>query len=178
MFNIKAQTNIDDYIEYSKYYLKHSADGQQVIRGWKLALPYVSSIVLIITIILRPEFNLIMFMLCSFVVASIVWWLIAEPLCLNNVNKQIERLGKKQSLPYDSNMEITFEEDYVYVDSQYSESKFYYPVFERAVINGKYLYLFKSRALGFIIRIEDCQDQQEFNQLVDFLRKKIKVWDE
>ena len=150
MFEFDYTITEKEYIDFNCYHAIHSPAGKKTLLILFLVMPTIFLIQLIFDVSSgRTEY--IVGKAVLFAAYSGVWALILKPLMLLSVRVNTLLLKKNGKLPYDSQVELKFDEEFIYEKTSLTEIKMSYAKLERIAVGKTGVYLYHTVLSAFVI---------------------------
>lgn len=164
-----------DYIDFNKYQLLHSAAGKKNLLIIRF-LPLLFSVFLFLIMLMAGTgTGLLVTEAVVLGIISVLSFFFSERFVLKGMDKTIEKLKKDGKLPYSTDGRLIFTEEYIQEITAASETKVFYTSIEKVCVSEHIIYLFFSSAQAFLIPDSCFTGNGQKEQLLQFLQTKVNT---
>ena len=174
MFEFDYTVTEKDYIEFNRYHANHSPSGEKSRRILTLIVPAILVIQLLIEIIGGKTENIVG-MAIIYLLYSVFWVLIIGPILRLSVRMNTMFLKKNGKLPYDNEINLKFDEEFIYEKTRLTEIKMSYEKLERISAGKKGVYLYHTVISAFLIPNNAFANAARKYDFLQFIHKKTNL---
>lgn len=174
MFEFNYIVTENDYFEFNRYHAMHSPVGIKSRRISMLMLPAILFILLVIDIIngRTESMGIKVFIYAAF---SGLWALLIGPLMRINIKFSTNLLKKNGKLPYDSQISLRFDDEFIYEKSTLTEIKMSYAKLERIAVGEAGIYLYHTVISAFLIPNRVLASAIQKHDFLEFIHQKTNL---
>jgi 5-bromo-4-chloroindolyl phosphate hydrolysis protein len=175
MFKFNYNIDIDDYLSFNSYCLSNSENGKKSLISYKLVLPALSFIILLLLICLKSDFELIAIEFILFAIMSTLWVIFSKKMQLISLKNNIEKLEKSGKAPYTKEGTLIFDEEFIYDINSLSETKMKYSAVEKIATTEDAIYIFYNAVQAFIVPTRCFCNVNEKQNFIKFIYSKLQT---
>lgn len=175
MFEFKITLNDDDYLRFNQYHLLNSPIGKKSLMSFRLIIPFICFMVVVIFCIAGSDFQLILFEAIVMVIFSIVWIGYSKKKILKSMEKRIKRMKKEGRLPYSNESILKFEDENMHEITPSTENKTNYSLIEKIAVTEKAIYIYFSSVQAYILPVSAFSDEMERQNFLEFINLKADI---
>ena len=174
MFEFDYTITEKDYWDFNQYHTLHSPAGKKTL----LVLSFIIPVLLLIQIVvdvLKGYAEYIIGVAVIYAVFSGIWALLLRPMMLIGVRLNMVLLKKNGKLPYDSQINLRFEENFIYEKAQLTETKMSYEKLEQIAVGKKGVYLYHTVMSAFLIPNSVFTNAAQKHDFLQFIHQKTNL---
>lgn len=173
LFKLNINLTEDDYISFNHFHSFESAHGKKLIRKSRiffiLAMIFLSALVVFVlgwtTFSVTYAALLVLF--------TLLYMIFFQKVMMRILKKQINHLKKVGKLPFDPVSTLEFHDDKLVEITALQRTEQSYSIFERiCVVKDRYILLYKSSVVAYILPILQVNEQLNQEKLIAFLSEK------
>jgi hypothetical protein len=175
MYEFKITLDDDDYMLFNQYHLFHSSIGKRTIMSFRLMIPFICFMVVVIFYIAGSDFLLILIEAIAMLIFSIIWICNCKKMFLKTINKGIKKMKKEGRLPYSSEAVLTFDDDNIHEITPNTENKTKYSLIEKIAVTEKAIYIYFSSLQAYILPMTAFTDEKSKLEFLEFINSKVDI---
>jgi len=172
MFQFCYTLNENDYFEFNKYHAFNSPASRKNMIIYRFIVPiiFVACGLIAGTIVDEPVVTYYFYI--AFGIVAILWLIFFKPLMAKQIKKNIGRIKKSGKLPYQSNVTISFEDDFFVETTENGEARVKYSTIERVIITEKAIYIYINAVQAILLPFTVFSDEQKHDDFIVFIEEK------
>lgn len=174
MFEFDYTISEKDYYEFNRYHALHSPVGKKSRRIITLIIPFVFLIQLLIDIMNGRTENIVGIAIV-YLLYSLVWTLMVGFLIRLSLRMNTKFLKKNGKLPYDNQIELRFDEDFIYEKAPLTEIKMSYAKLERVAVGKEGVYLYHTVMSAFVMPNKVFTNTAQKYDFLQFMHQKTNL---
>lgn len=174
MFELNYTITEKDYWNFNRYHTLHSPAGKNTLLVLSLIIPVLLLMQLVVDV-LKGNAEYIIGVAVIYAAFSGIWALLLRPILLIGVRLNTLLLKKNGKLPYDSQVELKFDEEFIYEKSSLTEIKMSYAKLERIAVDKAGVYLYHTVLSAFVIPNSAFSSAVQKYDLLQFIHKKTNL---
>ena len=174
MFEFDYTITEKDYWNFNRYHTLHSPAGKKTL----LVLSFIIPVLLLIQIVvdvLKGYAEYIIGVAVIYAVFSGIWALLLRPMMLIGVRLNMVLQKKNGKLPYDSQIILRFDENFIYEKAPLTETKMSYAKLERIAVGKKGVYLYHTVMSAFLIPNSVFTNAAQKHDFLQFIHHKTNL---
>ena len=172
MYHFTYVLSEKDYWELNKFHLLYSKSGKRSINLMRLTVPMILLAFILLSDVWEVEFNTILLEIIIFTIGSIVWLFAAKPVVLFRAKRHIATMKKDGKLPFEKNVSLQFDEDFVIGTTERGESKIRYTAIEKTCVGSDAIYIYTNAVQAHIIPLYVFESQEQISGFLAFIKNK------
>lgn len=174
MFEFDYTITENDYWNFNRYHALHSPAGKMTLLVLSLIIPVLLLMQLVVDV-LKGYGEYIIGVAIIYAVFSGIWALLLRPIMLIGVRLNTMLLKKCGKLPYDSQINLRFDEDFIFKKSPFTEIKMSYAKLERIAVGKKGVYLYHTVMSAFLIPNSVFTNAAQRRDFLQFIHQKTNL---
>lgn len=175
MFEFKITLDDDDYSLYNQYHLLNSPSGKKTLMYFRLIIPFISFMVVVIFSIADSDFLLILIEAILMTILSVLWIAYSKKILLKSMKKNIKNSKREGKLPYNNEAILKFDDESVHEIAPNTENKTKYSMIEKIAVTEKAIYIYFSSVQAYILPMIAFSDEMEKLKFLDFINLKADI---
>ena len=175
MFEFQITLDDEDYLLFSQYHSLNSPIGKKDLMLFRLIIPFICFMVVIVFGILGSNFQLILIESVLMTIVSIFWVGYSKKMILKSVKRRIEKIKKEGRLPYSNEAILKFDDEGIHEITPNTENKFKYSLIERIAITEKAIYIYFSSVQAIILPVTAFSEEVEKLKFLEFINLKAGI---
>ena len=167
MFEFKYNVTKQDYLEFNLFHINNAAYPRKTIMFRRYGYP-VSFLVLALLLAYITKHPIISFSVNG--AFAILWIAFYKKLTILMTKKHIEKLGRTSKLPYNNDVLLKFDDDFIHEKTEEGELKIKYSALTQIEISDSAIYLYHNALQAFIIPLRVFANEQEKNTFIEFIK--------
>ena len=163
----------EDYLAFNQYALLNSTSGKRTLFLFRLCMPIIFLLLIIISIIMEENMLFVFFQTIIAIILSVICVIISKRILLQSVKGTIKNYKKDGKLPYSETGRLIFGEEGITEITTDMENRKSYSQIEKVCITDKGLYLFFNCSTACVLTDACFSSQKKKEQLLSFLHNKI-----
>ena len=172
MIEFKVTLSDEDYLHFNWYQLSNSAAGKRALLSYRLILPVILFILLVVLFVIDSDIELILFFAIVVAIMSALWITYSKKTVFNIMKNDIERIRKEGIQPYSKDAILRFDDEGIHEIIPNFENKSKYALIEKIAVTENAIYIFISADQAYIIPVNTFTDEAEKIKLLDFIELK------
>lgn len=175
LYHFKFVLTEADYLNFNRYHMRFSPVGKKRRLIFQLMVPVILLLFFLASLFNADNNGSLLITAIIYAVFSALWLLILNPLQNLGLKINLKSLKKSGKLPFEKEIDMDFEDEYIHQTMPDSEIKTNYSKIERIAVTEQSIYLYVSVVSAFIVPLSVFQSQAEKLDFLEFLRKKTNL---
>lgn len=173
MFEFKITLDDNDYLLFNQYFLLNSKIGKKTLMYYRLCVPFLSFIFIVLLYIVGTDSKLILTETIVLTILSIFMISYSKKIILRSVKNRMKNMKKEGRLPYGYEATIKFDDENIYEITPNTESKTKYSFVEKVAVTEKAIYIYINSIQAYILPVNVFTDEMEKSKFLEFINLKI-----
>ena len=172
MFQFCYKLSEHDYFEFNKYHAFNSPASKKNMLIYRFVVPiiFVSCGLIAGTLVDEPVVTYYFYIAFGF--AAILWLICFKWLMAKQIKKTIGIIKKSGKLPYQSDVTISFEDDFFVETTENGEARVKYSAIERVIKAEKAIYIYTNAVQALLLPFTVFSDEQKCDDFIVFIEEK------
>ncbi|RPF47342.1 YcxB-like protein [Hydrogenoanaerobacterium saccharovorans] len=175
MIKIDYKLNENDYLMFNEYHLLNSYTGKKSLTTFRMMLPIISLLAILIFFIASADLELILIEVALLFILSIVWIIFSKNMLIISMKKNIKKLTKDGKLPFSEEGTLIFDDDFISDKNSTTESKTRYTSVQKFCITDKAVYIYFSAVQAYIVPFSAFLTETDKQDFINFINQKFKI---
>ncbi|WP_024294466.1 YcxB family protein [Lacrimispora indolis] len=172
MFEFNIFLDDNDYLLFNQYHLLNSPSGKKSLMSFRLIIPFLCFMVLVIFCIAGSDFELILIEAIMMTVFSILWIGYSKKIILKSMNNRVIQMKKEGRLPYSNEAILKFDNEKIHEITPNTENVIKYSLIEKVAITEKAIYIYFSSVQAYILPVTAFSEEMEKLKFLEFIKEK------
>lgn len=175
MYEFQITLDDDDYLRFNQYHLFNSSIGKKTIMSFRLLIPFICFMVVVIFFIAGADFLLMLFEAIAMLIFSIFWIAKCKKMLLKSINKRIKTMKKEGRLPYSSEAILKFDHESIHEITPNTENMTKYSLIEKIAVTEKAIYIYISSVQAIILPVTAFAEEKSKIEFLEFINSKVDI---
>lgn len=175
MYKLNYKLDDNDYITFNKYHFETSSTGKKALFMFRLIIPFICLMFLIIFFVAESDSSLIITEAIFMAVLSILWVIFAKKMYLISFKRFINKLRKQGKLPYSCEGTLIFDEEFINDVNPITETKTRYSNIEKLGITETAIYIYFSAVQAYIVPKTCFGSEKEKQDFLNFITSRVNT---
>lgn len=172
MFEFHIFLDDNDYLLFNQYHLLNSPSGKKTLMSFRLIIPFLCFMVLVIFCIVGSDFKLILTEAIMMTVFSVLWIGYSKKMILRSMNSRVKQMKKEGRLPYSNEAILKFDDEKIHEITPNTENVIKYSLIEKIAITEKAIYIYFSSVQAYILPVTAFSEEMEKLKFLEFIKEK------
>ena len=174
MFEFDYTVSEKDYIDFNRYHAQNSPAGKRA-RTIAIYIMLAALLLVLLSDIFSGNTGGIIYTLIAFLVMGIIMLLLLGPMMRWNIKLSTKLMKKSGRLPYDSQVNLRFEDELIIEKSPMTEVKTSYAKLERIAVGPSGVYLYNSAISAILIPNTAFTNAAQKYDFLQFMHQKTNL---
>lgn len=172
MFEFHIFLDDNDYLLFNQYHLLNSPSGKKSLMSFRLIIPFLCFMVLVIFCIVGFDFELILIEAIMMTIFSVLWIGYSKKMILKSMNRRVIQMKKEGRLPYSNEAILKFDDEKIHEITPNTENIIKYSLIEKIAVTEKAIYIYFSSVQAYILPVTAFSDEMEKQKFLEFIKEK------
>ena len=183
MYQFKFFLTEKEYLDFHIFHFTTAPSYKKLLWMMRLIIPALSAAMILVNVLsaddpaLTPEENRAGVIGFAVILSSlsIAWFFLAKPLWFSAIKRQLRRAKKDGKLPYDKEVLLQFDDEFITETIDGTETKTRYASIDKIAFGSDAIYLYFSAVQAYLVPASVFYTKDQKQAFLAFLESKIEA---